>query len=77
MRLHEVFESENSLYMVVELLEGGLLHDKVKTKEKFKSHDIKQILYSILSGLREMHSKKAMHRDLKPENLIFRTPGSS
>ena len=58
--------------MVVELLEGGLLHDKIKAKEKFKSHDIKEIILSILRGLKEMHSKKSMHRDLKPENLIFR-----
>lgn len=33
-------------------------------------------MFSILSGLHEMHSKRIMHRDLKPENLIFRSPGS-
>jgi serine/threonine protein kinase len=38
MKLHEVFESENSLYIVVELLEGGQLYDKVKAKYKFKPH---------------------------------------
>jgi serine/threonine protein kinase len=32
MKLFEVFESDNSLYIVVELLEGGLLYDRVKTK---------------------------------------------
>jgi len=30
------------------------------------------ITYSILQGLKEMHTKRIMHRDLKPENLIFR-----
>lgn len=30
MKLYEVFESENSLYIVFELLEGGQLYDKVK-----------------------------------------------
>ncbi len=72
-----MFESDNSLYIVVELLEGGLIYDKIKAKEKFKPQETKQIMFSILSGLREMHSKRIMHRDLKPENLIFRTPGSS
>ena len=48
MKLYEVFESENSLYMVVELLEGGLLQDKVKAKEKFKSHEIKEIIQSFI-----------------------------
>lgn len=76
MKLFEVFESENSLYIVVELLEGGQLYDKVKAKYKFKTHETKAIIRSILQGLREMHSKKIMHRDLKPENLIFRTEGS-
>ena len=38
MKLHEVFESDNSLYIVVELLEGGQLYDKVKSKYKFKPH---------------------------------------
>jgi calcium-dependent protein kinase len=76
MQLYEVFESENSLYIVVELLEGGQLYDKVKAKYKFKAHECKLVIYSILQGLREMHSKRIMHRDLKPENLIFRAEGS-
>jgi hypothetical protein len=38
--------------MVVELLEGGLLHDKVKAKEKFKAHEVKEIIKSILFGLK-------------------------
>jgi calcium-dependent protein kinase len=58
------------------LLEGGQLYDKVKAKYKFKAHECKLVIYSILQGLREMHSKRIMHRDLKPENLIFRAEGS-
>lgn len=76
MKLHEVFESDNSLYIVVELLEGGQLYDKVKAKYKFKPQETKNIVYSILSGLKEMHAQKIMHRDLKPENLIFRSENS-
>lgn len=61
---------------MVELLEGGQLYDKVKAKYKFKQHEARLIIHSILQGLKEMHSKKAMHRDLKPENLIFRSEDS-
>jgi calcium-dependent protein kinase len=61
---------------VVELLEGGQLYDKIKAKYKFKSSEIKLVVYSILQGLKEMHSKRIMHRDLKPENLIFRGEGN-
>lgn len=66
MKLFEVYESDNSLYIVVELLEGGQLYDKIKAKYKFKPHEVKKIIVSILHGLKEMHSKKIMHRDLKP-----------
>lgn len=76
MRLFEVFESINSLYIVFELLEGGSLHEKIKSKYKFKLSDIQTIIYGILLGLREMSDKKIMHRDLKPENLLFRTENS-
>ena len=30
MKLREVFESDNSLYIVFELLDGGQLYDKIK-----------------------------------------------
>lgn len=35
-RLHEVFETDNSLYMVLDLLEGGQLYDKIKAKYRLK-----------------------------------------
>ncbi len=35
LKLHEVYETDNSLYMVMELLEGGQLYDKIKNKYKF------------------------------------------
>ena len=76
MRLEEVFESENSLYIVVELLEGGQLYDKVKAKHHFRPQEVRAVVHSILQGLREMHAKRIMHRDLKPENLIFRAEGT-
>lgn len=52
MKLFEVFESENSLYIIFELLSGGQLYDKIKAKYKFKPQQTKTILYGILKGLR-------------------------
>lgn len=51
MKLHEVFESENSLYIIFELLSGGQLYDKVKAKYRFKQHEKKTIMHGILKGL--------------------------
>jgi calcium-dependent protein kinase len=72
MCLYEVFESDNSVYLCVELLEGGQLYDLVKTKYKFKSSEIIGIMRGLVEGLEHMHAKRMMHRDLKPENLLLR-----
>lgn len=32
MRMHEIYETQNSLYVALELLEGGSLYDLVKER---------------------------------------------
>jgi serine/threonine protein kinase len=75
MRLYEVYESHNSIYISVELLEGGQLYDKIKSKHKFTPKEIKVVMKGILEGLEVMHSRNIMHRDLKPENILLRKEG--
>lgn len=66
MKLYDVYESQNSIYVNVELLEGGQLYDKIKNKYKFSVDEIKTVMRGILQGLEAMHAKNIMHRDLKP-----------
>ena len=40
MKLEEVFQSDNSLYIVFELLEGGQLYDKIKVTLIFNAAKI-------------------------------------
>ncbi|CAD8051241.1 unnamed protein product [Paramecium sonneborni] len=75
-KLHEVYETDNSLYMVLDLLEGGSLYDKVKNRPQFNSFEIEILIFTLLEGLQQMHSKHIMHRDLKPENILFRKPNN-
>lgn len=72
MKLYEVYESQNSIYVSVELLEGGQLYDKIKNKHKFSMDETKIVMKGIMQGLDAMHEKNIMHRDLKPENILFR-----
>lgn len=75
MKLYGVYESQNSIYVSVELLEGGQLYDKIKNKHKFSSTEVKLVMKGILEGLEVMHQHKIMHRDLKPENILLRKEG--
>lgn len=75
MRLFEVYESDNSIYVSVELLEGGQLYDKIKNKHKFTVEQIQVTVRGLLMGLAHMHELRCMHRDLKPENILLRKDG--
>lgn len=55
MRIVEVYESVNSIYVIVELLEGGQLYDKVKAKYKFTSEEVRTAINGLLKGLEHMH----------------------
>jgi serine/threonine protein kinase len=72
MKLEEVHESKNSVYLVLELLEGGELLQFLWNKETLTSNDHVQIMKSILNALAYMAEKNIMHRDLKPDNIILK-----
>lgn len=48
MRLFEVFETQNSYYLCVELLKGGSLAEKIKRKNKISQLALKKIMKSLL-----------------------------
>ena len=73
-QLYEVHESERSIYLVLELIQGQSLQDAMK-KQSFKGtySEIKIInmIRSILDALAYLSTKGIMHRDLKPENILL------
>lgn len=72
LKIYEVFETKHSIYLVIELLEGGELIKRIKEKSKLTHREIAKLMKSLLSALDHIHSKGIMHRDLKPENILLR-----
>ena len=53
--LHEVYESENSIYLLLELLEGGQLYSQLGKGSRIQPQDVKIIMKGLLEGLEVMH----------------------
>lgn len=66
----EIHETNNSLYLVMELLEGGEICNF--NKGKLDPESTFHILRSVLKGLVHLENQGIMHRDLKPDNIILK-----
>jgi len=72
-KLYEVHESERSLYLVMELIQGRSLQEvltKLSVKKEYSQGQNLEMIRSILDALAYMASKGVMHRDLKPDNIL-------
>ncbi|XP_063216041.1 ribosomal protein S6 kinase alpha-5-like isoform X2 [Bacillus rossius redtenbacheri] len=69
--LKEVYYDEAHTYLVLELLRGGELLERIRRKDRFTESEASQIMRRLASAVHFMHSRGVVHRDLKPENLLF------
>jgi len=58
-------------YIVMELLEGESLADRMERDGQLPACDAILIMVQVLSALASVHRKGIVHRDLKPENIFI------
>ncbi len=75
-RVLNVFEKNNSAYMVMAYEEGESLKEILQQRGTLDETELLAILFPILDGLEEVHNQGFIHRDIKPGNLFIRKDGS-
>ena len=73
--MHFSFQDKTSLYIVMDLVEGGDLRNYIYHKKFLNEEKTKFLAANIIIALEYIHSNKIIHRDLKPENLLINENG--
>ena len=78
-KIFEVYESQRSLYIIMEECRGGEIFDRIiehiQSKKMYSEKDAATIFQQVMSSIEYCHNNGICHRDLKPENLLYLNQG--
>jgi len=74
--LKEVVVTEKETYIVMELLSGGELFNRIVEQGRFSEQAAAALFAQILLSMEYLHSLNIVHRDVKPENILYVKEGS-
>ncbi|MFC7845162.1 serine/threonine-protein kinase [Streptomyces sp. NPDC057382] len=69
--VHDVVEDDERPYIVMELVEGGTLADRLAGQGPVDAAEAARIGVDLLGALRAAHASGVLHRDLKPDNVLL------
>ena len=73
--VNQVFEANNTAYIVMEYAKGETLSEYLQRCAPLDEAKTRDILIPIMDGLRRVHERNFLHRDIKPGNIILRDDG--
>lgn len=72
MKLYDVFENSEYIYLVLEYLGGGNLYLALKDrKTPLSEKRAASFVISVAKALHFMHTYGVVHRDIKPDNIVL------
>jgi serine/threonine protein kinase len=72
----DFLEANGTAYIVMELLSGRTLEDRINADGKLKPEEVDRILWPLLDGLEQVHAAGFLHRDIKPANILLDAAGN-
>ncbi|XP_075327359.1 calcium/calmodulin-dependent protein kinase type 1D [Odontesthes bonariensis] len=72
--LEDIHETPDHLYLIMQLVSGGELFDRIVEKGFYTEKDASTLIRQVLDAVNYLHRMGIVHRDLKPENLLYFNP---
>jgi len=72
--IHQICPYEDTYYIVMELIEGGTLHDQM-ARGHMTPDEATRIIRAAAEGLGHAHKRGIIHRDIKPGNIMLTRDG--
>lgn len=69
--LKYAFHDHDTLYLILDLMEGGDLSWHLKKRHTFTEDEARFYTAEIIMGLAHIHSRNMIYRDLKPANILL------
>uniref|UniRef100_A0A8B9K9U5 Ribosomal protein S6 kinase n=1 Tax=Astyanax mexicanus TaxID=7994 RepID=A0A8B9K9U5_ASTMX len=69
--LKDVYDDGKFVYLVMELMRGGELLDRILRQKGFSEREASAVLCTITKTVEYLHSQGVVHRDLKPSNILY------
>jgi serine/threonine protein kinase len=70
-RVFDFLEANGTAYMVMALLDGEPLEQRLRRDGCLSQPAIEGLLYPLLDGLAAVHAAGFLHRDIKPDNIML------
>jgi len=69
--VHDFLETNGTAYLVMELLGGQTLQERVAARGPLDAASLDKLLRPLLDGLEQVHAAGFLHRDIKPANILL------
>ncbi|UJR34155.1 hypothetical protein I4U23_021562, partial [Adineta vaga] len=70
-RLHDAYETDKMLAIVLDNIEGNELLDHLLNRRTYTEHDASLIIRNLVETLKHLHSRNIVHLDIKPDNIFI------
>ena len=75
--VNEVFEANNTVYYVMEYLDGGNLRNYVRQHGALSEHEALEMMNPIFKAVDFLHQNRMTHLDIKPDNIMLKRDADS